>query len=84
MRIWEKKRAYHCSGHDVDLALLEGFFSVCDELFAEHGKDTGECFDEGETHIGMKLGVPRLEVLLLWVSKDDMDEKEMTDLEEVV
>ena len=32
----------------------------------------------------MKLGVPRLEVLLLWVSKDDMDGREMTDLEEVV
>lgn len=44
---------YHCTGHDIDLALLEGLFSVCDELFVEHGKDAGECFDEGETHIGM-------------------------------
>ena len=74
MRIREKKRVYHCSGHDIDLALLEGLFGVFDELFAEHGKDAGECFDEGETHIGMEFWVPRLEVFLLWVSKDDMKE----------
>lgn len=30
----------------------------------EHGKDGGECFNEGETHIGMKFRVPRLEVFL--------------------
>src|SRR5258707_874994 len=68
---WEKKRVYHCSGHDVNPALLEGLFGVCDELFAEHGKDTGECLDESKTHIGMEFGVPRLEVLLFWMRKDD-------------
>lgn len=63
-------REYHCSRHDVDLALLERLFSVCDELFAEHGKDAGESFDEGETHIGVKFWVPRLEILLFWVRHD--------------
>jgi hypothetical protein len=69
MCVWEKKRVYHCSGHDVDLALLEGLFSVFDELFAEHGKDTGKCLDEGETHVWMEFWIPRLEVFLLWVSR---------------
>lgn len=38
---------YHCSCEDVDLALLESLFSVCDKLFVEGRKDTLECFDEG-------------------------------------
>lgn len=62
---------YHCSGHDIDPTLLEGLFGVCNELFAEHGKDAGECFDERETHIGMEFGVPRLEVFLFQMRKDD-------------
>lgn len=62
---------YHRSGHDVNPTLLEGLFGVFNELFAEHGKDTGECFDESETHIGMEFGVPGLEILLYGVRKDD-------------
>jgi len=80
----EKRGKYHCSGHDVDLALLEGLFSVFDELVAEHGKDAGERFDEGETHIRMEFGVPRLEIFLLWVMREIWEGWEMTDLEEVV
>lgn len=62
---------YHRSGHDIDPTLFEGLFSVCNEFFAEHGKNTGECFDESESHIGMEFGVPRLEVFLFRVRNDD-------------
>lgn len=69
MWVWERGSSYHCSGQYINFTLFEGLFRVRDKLFAKHGKDAGECFYEGETHIRMKFGVPRLEIFLFWVRK---------------
>lgn len=57
----------HGSGKDVDLVLLEGGFSVLDELFRKGRQDVGEGFDQGDSELVGDLGVP-LSQVVLWRS----------------